>query len=64
MVLDLKIGDVVKLKKVHPCGGYEWEVVRLGADIGIKCRKCRRYVLLARSVLERRIKETLPGAGG
>jgi hypothetical protein len=56
MVLELKLGDIVKLKKVHPCGGYEWEVVRLGMDIGIKCRKCQRHVLLARSVLERRIK--------
>jgi hypothetical protein len=60
MVLDLKLGDIVKLKKVHPCGGYEWEVVRLGADIGIKCQKCQRYVLLARSVLQRRIKNIVP----
>ena len=57
MVLDLKLGDIVRLKKVHPCGGYEWEVARLGADIGIKCCKCQRYVLLTRNVLERRIKE-------
>jgi hypothetical protein len=56
MVLDVNLGDVVRLKKVHPCGGYDWEVVRLGADIGIKCLKCGRRVLLARSVLERRIK--------
>ena len=60
MVLELKLGDVLKLKKVHPCGSYEWEVVRLGADIGIECRKCRRHVLLPRSILERRIKEILP----
>ena len=60
MVLDFKIGDIIKLKKVHPCGGYEWEVVRLGADIGIRCRKCRRYVLLSRSVLERRIQGIVP----
>lgn len=57
MVLEIKIGDVVRLKKVHPCGGYDWEVVRLGADIGIKCLKCERRVLLTRSVFERRIKE-------
>lgn len=60
MVLELKLGDVLKLKKVHPCGGYEWEVVRLGADIGITCLECRRHVLLSRSILERRIKEILP----
>ena len=57
MVLEIKMGDVVRLKKRHPCGGYEWEVVRLGADIGIKCIKCQRRILLERSVFERRIKE-------
>ncbi len=57
MALEIKLGDVVKLKKVHPCGGYEWRVVRLGADIGIRCLKCGRRVLLERSVFERRIKE-------
>jgi len=56
MVIEIKMGDVVRLKKKHPCGSYEWEVVRLGADIGIKCLQCQRRVLLPRSVLERRIK--------
>ncbi len=56
MVLKLNLGDVVTLKKRHPCGGYDWQVVRLGADIGIKCIKCERRVMLPRSVLERRIK--------
>ena len=56
MVLEIKLGDVVRLKKKHPCGSYEWQVVRLGADIGIKCLKCQRRVLLERSVLERRVK--------
>jgi hypothetical protein len=57
MTQDIKLGDVVRLRKVHPCGGYDWQVTRLGADIGIKCLKCGRRVLLERSVLERRIKE-------
>jgi hypothetical protein len=57
MVQEIKLGDVVRLKKVHPCGGYEWQVVRLGADIGIKCLTCGRRVLLERSVFERRVKE-------
>ena len=56
MLLDLGLGDVVRLKKMHPCGGYEWEVVRLGADIGLCCRDCGRRVLLARSALEKRVK--------
>ena len=54
--MDVRLGDVVRLRKVHPCGGYEWEVVRLGADIGIVCRTCKRRVLLARSVFEKRVK--------
>ena len=57
MVLELRMGDVVRLKKQHPCGSYEWEVVRLGADIGIRCQKCARRVLIPRPVLERRIRQ-------
>jgi len=55
--VEIRLGDVVRLKKVHPCGGYDWQVVRLGADIGMKCIKCGRRVLVARSVFERRVKE-------
>ena len=50
------VGDVVRLKKPHPCGGLDWSVVRLGADIGVKCQTCGRRVLLPRRDLERRIK--------
>ncbi len=57
MVMELKLGDIVRLKKKHPCGGDEWQVVRLGADIGIKCLKCQRRVLLERSTFERRVKD-------
>jgi len=57
MVLEIKIGDILQLKKTHPCGGNTWQVVRLGADIGIVCLKCRRRVLIPRPELERRIKE-------
>lgn len=54
--MEIRLGDVVRLRKAHPCGGYEWEVVRLGADIGIVCRTCGRRVLLDRSVFEKRVK--------
>jgi hypothetical protein len=56
MVVEFRLGDVVRLRKPHPCGSYEWRVVRLGADIGLRCLKCQRRVLLARSDLERRLK--------
>ena len=59
MDLEIKLGDVVRLKKKHPCGSYEWQVVRLGADIGIKCLKCQRHVLLERSVFERRVRAVI-----
>lgn len=54
--MDFELGDILQLKKLHPCGSYEWEVVRLGADIGIKCLKCHHTVLLERRTLERRVK--------
>jgi len=53
------LGDVVRLKKSHPCGGFDWAVVRLGADIGLKCLRCGRRVLLPRRELERRLKQFL-----
>jgi hypothetical protein len=59
MVPEIKLGDVVRMKKAHPCGGCEWRVVRLGADIGIKCLTCGRRVLLERGVFERRVKEII-----
>ncbi len=55
--MEIKLGDVVRLKKRHPCGGYQWQVTRLGADIGINCLTCRRRVLLERAVYARRVKE-------
>jgi hypothetical protein len=56
MVTEIRLGDVVRLKKKHPCGSEQWQVVRLGADIGIRCQGCQRRVLLARSIFERRIR--------
>ena len=56
MVLEIRLGDLVRLRKPHPCGGYEWQVVRLGADIGMVCTTCKRRVLLPRSQFEKRVK--------
>ena len=55
MVLELALDDVVQLRKGHPCGGDTWRIVRLGADIGLRCQTCARRILLPRSRLERRI---------
>lgn len=59
MVIEIRLGDTVRLRKPHPCGGSDWEVVRLGADIGIRCLGCRHRVLLDRSVFEKRVKSFL-----
>lgn len=56
MPVQVAIDDVVRLRKPHPCGGYEWRVVRLGADIGLKCTTCGRRVLLPRPEFEKRLK--------
>lgn len=56
MTIEIRLGDVVRLRKPHPCGGYNWDVVRLGADIGLQCNTCGRRVLLTRSEFARRIK--------
>jgi len=60
--LQLDLGDRIRLRKPHPCGSYDWVVVRLGADIGLRCEKCGRRVLLARAEVERRTKQVLSRA--
>lgn len=54
--LDFALGDVIRLRKPHPCGSLDWNVVRVGADIGLVCVKCGRRVMLSRAVVERRFK--------
>jgi hypothetical protein len=56
MLPDLKMGDVLRLRKPHPCGSTDWIVVRLGADIGLKCLGCGRRILLPRRDVARRLK--------
>ena len=56
MLPELNLNDILKLRKPHPCGNYDWKIVRLGADIGLECTKCNRRILLERRVLARRLK--------
>ena len=56
-VLELLLGDVVRLRRRHPCGGSEWLIDRLGADIGLRCQACGRHVLIVRRALEARIAD-------
>jgi hypothetical protein len=55
-MLDLHLDDILRLRKPHPCGGYEWRVVRLGADIGLVCLTCNHRIMLTRREVEKRTK--------
>jgi hypothetical protein len=59
----LYVGDIVEMRKVHPCGSYTWEIVRVGADVGIVCRTCGRRVLLSRRDFARGVKRFIQRAG-
>ncbi|MBN2258521.1 MAG: DUF951 domain-containing protein [Anaerolineaceae bacterium] len=59
MFLELHLGDIVRLRKPHPCGGYEWRITRLGADIGLECLTCGHRVMLTRRETTRRVKSIL-----
>jgi len=60
---DVTVGDLVELRKLHPCGSKIWRVTRIGADIGIKCQGCGRHVMLPRRGYFKGVKKVLePGA--
>lgn len=56
---EYKLGSIVTMKKSHPCGGNEWEITRVGADIKIKCQKCGHIVMLPRIEFNKKLKKVL-----
>jgi len=64
MLWDVHPGDVVQLRKQHPCGSSQWTVTRIGADIGLKCQGCARYVMLTRGEFNKRMKKIISRAEG
>jgi hypothetical protein len=60
----LRIGAVVRLRKPHACGGWEWTVTRAGADVGLACRSCGRFLVLPRARFTRHAREVKPPAEG
>jgi len=58
----IALGDVVQMRKSHPCGADRWTIVRTGADVKIKCHGCGRVVMLERGDFEKRVKKLLPPA--
>lgn len=51
------IGDIIKMKKPHPCGSYEWEVLRVGADFRLKCAGCGHQIMIQRKLVEKNTRE-------
>ncbi len=58
-----EIGDIVRMKKNHPCGAYLWEITRTGIDFGLKCQGCGRFVLVPRVKFEKGVKEIVTRKG-
>ena len=46
------VGDVIRMKKPHPCGSYEWEILRVGADFRLKCAGCGHQIMVSRKLVE------------
>ena len=63
-MLDAKfnVGDVVRMKKAHPCGSFEWEITRTGMDFGLKCRGCGHFVMIARPKFIKAVKAVVSAA--
>lgn len=52
-----EVGDVVRLKKKHPCGSFEWEILRVGADFRLRCMGCGHQIMVPRKTVERNTKD-------
>ncbi|MBR1845586.1 MAG: DUF951 domain-containing protein [Oscillospiraceae bacterium] len=57
--MDVRLGDILLMKKPHPCGGKEWDVLRIGMDFRLRCRTCGREMMIPRSKAEKAIKKIL-----
>ncbi len=59
--MDIQVGDKLVLKKAHPCGSHEWEVLRIGADFRLKCAGCGHQIMIPRVQIEKRIRQVIRG---
>ncbi len=55
--MKIELGNILKLKKKHPCGSHEWRVLRVGQDLRLKCMGCEHQIMIARRNVEKNIKE-------
>lgn len=60
--MQFSVGDIVKMKKPHPCGCYEWEIIRTGIDFKMRCCKCQHLVMLPRTKFEKSVKGIIKSA--
>lgn len=57
--MNYSIGDIVQMKKSHPCGANEWEVLRVGADFKLRCKNCQHLIMIPREKFEKNVKKIL-----
>lgn len=57
MPMDIQVGDVLEMKKNHPCGSHEWQVLRIGMDFKLRCMGCGREMMIPRSKAEKSVKQ-------
>ena len=62
--MDYQVGDIVKLKKDHPCGSHEWEILRTGADFRLKCTGCGHQIMVSRKLVEKNTRQIVKKAQG
>ena len=62
--MDIQVGDILKMKKQHPCGSAEWQVLRIGADFRLKCMGCGHQIMIARRQAEKNIRAIVERVGG
>lgn len=55
-MIDIKVGDIITMKKAHPCGSKDWEVLRVGADFRLKCGGCEHQVMIPRTLVEKNFR--------
>lgn len=64
LAVEIQVGDVLQMKKAHPCGGKEWLVLRVGMDFRLRCQTCGREMMILRGKAEKNVKKILPKMDG
>ena len=57
--MNYSVGDIVQMKKMHPCGTNEWEILRVGADFKLRCKECKHIIMLSREKFEKSVKKII-----